>query len=87
MLIHVLSIAKNIVVLVANLIARDALTPKESCFFKIFKPTSEKTPIGPLSLIGLELERLVDFQGRAGITSILQSHVRPVIFGVERFIL
>ena len=36
-----------------------------------------------LSLLGLETEGLLDFQGRAGITSIVRWNLRPVIFGVD----
>ena len=34
------------------------------------------------SLVGLEAEGVVDFQGRRGITSIVCRNLRPVIFGV-----
>ena len=33
--------------------------------------------------IGVEAEGLLDYQGRAGIISIVRWNVRPVIFGVE----
>ena len=36
-----------------------------------------------LCLIGVETEGFLDYQGRAGITSIVQWSLRPVIFGVE----
>ena len=46
-----------------------------------------RTPCIPLfctlCLIGVETEGLLDFQGRAGITSIVRWNLRPVIFGVE----
>ena len=34
-------------------------------------------------LIGVETEGLLDYQGRAGIISIVRWNLRPVIFGVE----
>ena len=37
-----------------------------------------------LCLIGVETEGLLDFQGRAGIISIVRWNLRPVIFGVDR---
>ena len=37
-------------------------------------------------LIGLETKRLLDFQGRRGITSVVRWTVRPVIFGVNNFV-
>ena len=39
-----------------------------------------------LVLIGLEEKGLLDFQGRRGITSVVQWNLRPVIFGVEDFL-
>ena len=36
-----------------------------------------------LCLIGVETEGLLDYQGRAGIISIVRWNLRPVIFGVE----
>ena len=41
------------------------------------------SPCFVLCLIGVETEGLLDFQGKAGITSIVQCNRRPVIFGVE----
>ena len=44
------------------------------------------TPCVPLfvhCLIRVEAEGLLDFQGRAGIVSIVRWNLRPVIFGVE----
>ena len=35
-------------------------------------------------LIGVETEGLLDYQGRAGIISIVRWNLRPVIFGVEK---
>ena len=35
------------------------------------------------TLLGLETEGLLDYQGRAGIISIVRWNLRPVIFGVE----
>ena len=40
------------------------------------------SPCRTQSLIGLETQGLLDFQGKAGITSILQWNLRPVMFGV-----
>ena len=34
-------------------------------------------------LIGLETEGLLDYQGQAGIISIVRWNLRPVIFGVD----
>ena len=46
-----------------------------------------RTPCVPLffllCLIGVETEALLDYQGRAGIISIVRWNLRPVIFGVE----
>ena len=36
-----------------------------------------------LSLVGVETEEFLDYQGRAGIISILRWNLRPVIFGVH----
>ena len=36
-----------------------------------------------LCLIGVEAEGLLDYQGRAGIMSIVRWNFRPVMFGVE----
>ena len=41
------------------------------------------SPCFILSLLSLETEGLLAFQGRAGITSIVWWNLRPVIFGVE----
>ena len=44
------------------------------------------TPCVPLfvhCLIRVEAEGLLDYQGRAGIISIVRWNLRPVIFGVE----
>ena len=44
------------------------------------------TPFVPLfvnCLIRVETEGLLDYQGRAGIISIVRWNLRPVIFGVE----
>ena len=40
-------------------------------------------PCFVLCLIGVETEGLLDYQGRAGIISIVRWNLRPVIFGVE----
>ena len=40
-------------------------------------------PCFVLCLIGVETEGLLDYQGRAGIMSIVRWNLRPVIFGVE----
>ena len=40
-------------------------------------------PCSVLCLLGVETEGLLDYQGRAGIISIVQWSLRPVIFGVE----
>ena len=40
-------------------------------------------PLVCISLIGLETKRLLDLQGRRGITSVVRWNLRPVIFGVE----
>ena len=37
-----------------------------------------------LTLSGMETEGFFDYQGRAGIISILRWNLRPVIFGVEK---
>ena len=37
------------------------------------------------SLIGLEAQGLLDFQGRRGIASVVRWNLRPVILGVERW--
>ena len=45
-----------------------------------------RTPCVPYFLpwsIGVETEGLLDYQGRAGIISIVQWNLRPVIFGVD----
>ena len=44
-------------------------------------------PVFLLVLIGLEAKGLLDFQGRRGITSVVQCNLRPVMFGVELFLL
>ena len=36
-------------------------------------------------LLGVETEGLLDYQGRAGIISIVRWNLRPVIFGVEQY--
>ena len=41
------------------------------------------SPCFLLCLTGVETEGLLDYQGRAGIISIVRWNVRPVIFGVE----
>ena len=41
------------------------------------------SPCFVLSLVSLETEGPFVFHGRAGITSIVQWNLRPVIFGVE----
>ena len=41
------------------------------------------SPYFVLYLVGVETEGLLDYQGRAGITSIVRWNLRPVIFGVE----
>ena len=48
------------------------------------------TPCVPLfvhCLIRVEAEGLLDYQGRAGIISIVRWNLRPVIFGVENFVI
>ena len=40
-------------------------------------------PCFVLCLIGMETEGLLDYQGRAGIISIVQWNLHPVAFGVE----
>ena len=42
------------------------------------------SPCFILSLLSLETEGLLAFQGRAGITSIVRWNLRPVILGVEK---
>ena len=42
-------------------------------------------PCFVLCLIGVETEGLLDYQGRAGIVSIVRWNLRPVIFGVENW--
>ena len=45
-----------------------------------------RTPCAPFFctlFLGVETEGLLDYQGRAGITSIVRWNLRPVIFGVE----
>ena len=44
-------------------------------------------PCFVLCWIGMETEGLVDYQGRAGIISIVQRNLRPVIFGVDHRVL
>ena len=50
-------------------------------------PYLARTPCVPLfcvlSLIGVETEGLLDYQGWAGVISIVRWNIRPVIFGVE----
>ena len=41
------------------------------------------SPCFVLCLIGVETEGLLDYQGRAGIISIVRWNLRPVIFGGE----
>ena len=41
------------------------------------------SPCFLLCFIGVETEGLVDYQGRAGIISIVRWNLRPVIFGVD----
>ena len=41
-------------------------------------------PLLMLMLIGPEVNGLLDFRGRRGITSVGQWNLRPVIFGVEK---
>ena len=44
-------------------------------------------PLSPsfvLCLVGVETERFLDYQRRAGISSIVRWNLRPVIFGVEK---
>ena len=43
-----------------------------------------KFPCFVLCLIGVETEGLLDYQGRAGIISIVRWNLRPVIFGVDQ---
>ena len=42
-------------------------------------------PCFVLRLIGVESEGLLDYQGRAGIISIVRWNLRLVIFGVTRY--
>ena len=42
-------------------------------------------PCFVLCFIGVDTEGLLDYQGRAGIISIVRWNLRPVIFGVEGF--
>ena len=52
-------------------------------------PHLARTPCVPLFctffffFIGVETEGLLDYQGRAGIISIVRWNLRPVIFGVD----
>ena len=51
-------------------------------------PYLARTPCVPLFcalLIGVETEGFLDYQGRAGIMSIVRWNFRPVIFGVENW--
>ena len=41
------------------------------------------SPCFVLCLIGVETEGLLDYQGRAGIVSIVRWNLCPVIFGVD----
>ena len=41
------------------------------------------SPCFLVCLIGVDTEGLLDYQGRAGIISIVRWNLRPVIFGVE----
>ena len=53
------------------------------------KKTSHCTcagPFGPCFLIGLEAEGVLDYQGRAGIISIVRWNLRPVIFDVNSLV-
>ena len=43
-----------------------------------------RIPSFVLIFIGLETKNVLDYQGRAGSTSIVQWTLRPVIFGVEK---
>ena len=48
-------------------------------------PYSQKAPCVPffvLCLVGVETEGLLDYEGRAGIISIVRWNLRPVMFGV-----
>ena len=44
------------------------------------------SPCLVLSLIGVETEGFLDYQGRAGIISIVRWNLRPVIFGVDSWL-
>ena len=44
-----------------------------------------RIPLFMLIFIGLETKNVLDYQGRAGSTSIVQWTFRPVIFGVDRY--
>ena len=44
-----------------------------------------RIPLFVLIFIGLETKNVLDYQGRAGSTSIVQWTLRPVIFGVDKF--
>ena len=43
-----------------------------------------RIPLFVLILIGLETKNVLDYQGRAGSTSIVQWTLRPVTFGVDQ---
>ena len=57
---------------------------------KWMEEVPRRTSLAPLAspcfllCLGVEAERLLDYQGRAGIISIVQWNLRPVIFGVEK---
>ena len=44
------------------------------------------SPYFVLCVIGVETEGLLEYQGRAGIMSIVRWNLRPVIFGVDVFV-
>ena len=51
---------------------------------EVLRRTSLTSHIFVLCLLDLETDGAFDFQGRAGIMSILQWNLRLVIFGVEK---
>ena len=57
---------------------------------KLIEEVLRRTLLAPLAspwfiicFMGVETEGLLDYQGRAGIISIVWCNLRPVIFGVE----
>ena len=58
------------------------LRPLVSC---LFFTRVETERVFRLPGVGGETKNVLDYQGRAGSTSIVQWTLRPVIFGVENF--